>query len=124
MDKVIGIFNGMEFTIGDSILELSYLIAALLFVYGLKLLSHPATARTGNLWAAGGMGLGMLTTLLLHKDGAGNGIPLTNVWIILAAIGVGSAIGWMIARKIKMTAMPQLVSIYNATGGAASAGAV
>ena len=120
MDKVIGILNGMEFTIGDSILELSYLIAALLFVYGLKLLSHPATARTGNLWAAGGMGLAMLTTLLLHKDGNGNGIPLTNVWIILAAIGVGSAIGWIIARKVKMTAMPQLVSIYNATGGAAS----
>ncbi|MDB4584769.1 NAD(P)(+) transhydrogenase (Re/Si-specific) subunit beta, partial [Draconibacterium sp.] len=120
MDKVIGILNGMEFTIGDSILELSYLIAALLFVYGLKLLSHPATARTGNLWAAGGMGLGMLTTLLLHKDAGGNGIPLTNVWIILAAIGVGAAIGWMVARKVKMTAMPQLVSIYNATGGAAS----
>jgi NAD(P) transhydrogenase subunit beta len=120
MDKVIGIFNGMEFTIGDSLLELSYLVAALLFVYGLKLLSHPATARKGNLWAAGGMGLAMVTTLLLHKDANGSGIPLTNVWIILAAIGVGSAIGWMIARKIKMTAMPQLVSIYNATGGAAS----
>ncbi|MEN8117997.1 MAG: NAD(P)(+) transhydrogenase (Re/Si-specific) subunit beta [Bacteroidota bacterium] len=120
MDKVIGILNGMEFTIGDSILELSYLIAALLFVYGLKLLSHPATARTGNLWAAGGMGLAMITTLLLHKDAGGKGIPLTNVWIILAAIGVGAAIGWMVARKVKMTAMPQLVSIYNATGGAAS----
>lgn len=120
MDKVLGILNGMEFTIGDSLLELSYLIAALLFVYGLKLLSHPATARAGNLWAAGGMGLAMVTTLLLHKDGNGDGIPLTNVWIILAAIGIGSAIGWMIARKIKMTAMPQLVSIYNATGGAAS----
>ena len=120
MDKVIGILNGMEFTIGDSLLELSYLIAALLFVYGLKLLSHPATARTGNLWAAGGMGLAMITTLLLHKDTHGSGIPLTNVWIVLAAIGVGSAIGWIIARKIKMTAMPQLVSIYNATGGAAS----
>ncbi len=120
MDKVIGIINGMEFTIGDSLLELSYLIAALLFVYGLKLLSHPATARTGNLWAAGGMGMAMVTTLLLHKDAAGTGISLTNVWIILAAIGVGSAIGWMVARKVKMTAMPQLVSIYNATGGAAS----
>ena len=62
----------------------------------------------------------MLTTLLLHKNTHGAGIPLTNVWIILAAIGVGSAIGWVVARKIKMTAMPQLVSLYNATGGAAS----
>jgi NAD(P) transhydrogenase subunit beta len=120
MDKVLGTLNGMEFTIGDSLLELSYLIAALLFVFGLKLLAHPETARRGNLWAAGGMGLAMLTTLLLHKDSAGNGIPLTNAWIVLSAIGVGSAIGWIIARKIKMTAMPQLVSLYNATGGAAS----
>lgn len=121
MDKIIGIVNGLEITLGDSLLELSYLIAALLFVWGLKLLSHPETARKGNLWAAGGMGLAMITTLLLHKDQAGNGIPLTNVWIILAAVGVGSVIGWIVAMKVKMTAMPQLVSLYNATGGAASA---
>ena len=120
MDKVLGTLNGLEFTVGDTLLELSYLIAALLFVYGLKLLSHPATARTGNLWAAGGMGLAMLTTLLLHKNPEGDGIPLTNVWIIMAAIGVGAAIGWIVARKVKMTAMPQLVSLYNATGGGAS----
>lgn len=120
MDKVLGTINGLGYTIGDSLLELSYLIAALLFVYGLKLLSHPATARRGNLWAAGGMGLAMITTLLLHKHTDGTGIPLTNVWIILAAIGVGSVIGWIVARKVKMTAMPQLVSLYNATGGAAS----
>lgn len=121
MDNVIGTLNGIEFTIGDSLLELSYLIAALLFVYGLKLLSHPETARRGNLWAAAGMGLAMFTTILLHKDVNGAGIALTNVWIIMAAIGVGAVIGWIIARKIKMTGMPQLVSIYNATGGAASA---
>ncbi len=121
MDKVIGIINGTEFTLGDSVLELSYLIAALLFVFGLKRLSHPETARKGNLWAAAGMGLAMITTLLLHKDDAGKTIPLTNAWIVMAAIGVGAAIGWIIARKVKMTAMPQLVSFYNATGGAASA---
>ena len=121
MDKIIGTLNGIDFTVGETLLELSYLIAALLFVFGLKLLSHPETARKGNLWAAGGMGLAMLTTLLLHKNADGGGIPLANVWVILAAIGVGAAIGWIIARKIKMTAMPQLVSFYNATGGAASA---
>ena len=121
MDKVLGTLHGMDFTIGDTILELSYLIAALLFVVGLKLLSHPETARRGNLWAAGGMGLAMLTTLLLHKNADGEGISLTNIWIVLAAIGVGSVIGWIIARRIKMTAMPQLVSFYNATGGLASA---
>ena len=121
MDKVLRTLHGMDFTIGDTLLEISYLIAALLFVVGLKMLSHPESARRGNLWAAGGMGLAMLTTLLLHRNTEGNAIPLANVWIILAAIGVGSAIGWIIARRVKMTAMPQLVSIYNATGGAASA---
>ncbi|QGY48018.1 NAD(P)(+) transhydrogenase (Re/Si-specific) subunit beta [Maribellus comscasis] len=110
----------MSYTVGDTLLELSYLIAALLFVVGLKLLSHPETARRGNLWAAGGMGLAMITTLLLHKNSNGEGISLTNVWIILAAIGIGAAIGWIVARKVKMTAMPQLVSLYNATGGGAS----
>jgi NAD(P) transhydrogenase subunit beta len=121
MDKVLGVLNGTEYTLGIALLELSYLIAALLFVYGLKMLSHPETARRGNLWAAGGMGLAMITTLLLHKNPEGAGISLTNIWIILAAIGVGAATGWIVARRVKMTAMPQLVSLYNATGGAASA---
>lgn len=121
MDKVLGVLNGLEYTVGITVLELSYLIAALLFVYGLKLLSHPETARRGNLWAAGGMGLAMLTTLLLHKNPAGAGISLTNIWIILAAIAVGAIAGWIISRRVKMTAMPQLVSLFNASGGAASA---
>lgn len=121
MDKGLTLLNISGYTVGGTLLELSYLIAALLFVVGLKMLSHPRTARSGNLWAFGGMALAMLTTILLHKDGDGRGISLTNIWIILAAIGVGGAIGWTIARKVKMTAMPQLVSVYNATGGAASA---
>lgn len=120
MDQVIGNLYGIDFTLGETLLELSYLLAALFFVYGLKLLSHPETARKGNFWAAGGMFLAMITTLLLHKNHDGNGIPLANVWIILAALGVGSVIGWIAARRIKMTAMPQMVSLYNATGGAAS----
>jgi len=119
MDKVLTTISGVEFTVGGALLELSYLIAALLFVFGLKLLSHPETARRGNLWAAGGMGLAMITTLLLHKN-AGAGIPISNIFIILLFIGVGAAIGWIAARKVKMTAMPQMVSIYNATGGGAS----
>ncbi len=120
MDKVLGTLNGIDFTIGLTILELSYLIAALLFVYGLKLLSHPITARRGNLWAAIGMGLAMITTLLFHKNSNGEGIALMNVWIIILFVGLGSVIGWIVARKVKMTAMPQLVSLYNASGGAAS----
>jgi H+-translocating NAD(P) transhydrogenase subunit beta len=121
MDKGIIVTNITGFTVGGTLLELSYLIAALLFVVGLKMLSHPETARRGNLWAFGGMALAMVTTVILHRNPDGQGISLTNIWIILAAIGVGAAIGWTIARKVKMTAMPQLVSFYNATGGAASA---
>src|SRR5690554_2930849 len=121
MNTIIGTLDGMQYTIGDVVLEFSYLLAALLFVTGLKLLSHPKTARNGNLWASGGMALAMLTTILLHKDGHGNNISITNIFIIFIAIGIGAIIGWIIARKIKMTAMPQLVSFYNATGGAASA---
>jgi len=110
----------MPFTMGQAILELSYLITALLFVYGLKLLSHPETARRGNMYAAAGMLLGMITTLLLHKNSNGKGISPVNIGIILGAIGAGSVVGWLFARRIKMTAMPQLVSFFNATGGAAS----
>lgn len=108
-------------TTGDVILELSYLLAAVFFVIGLKLLSHPESARRGNLWAAAGMLMAMVTTLVLHKDAAGQGIASTNVAIIIASIVVASVLGAFIARKVKMTAMPQLVSFFNATGGAASA---
>ena len=111
----------MLFRSGDILLELSYLAAALLFVYGLKKLSHPLTARRGNLWAAGGMLLAMITTALLHKNDAGEAIPMVNLFIIIIAIGIGASTGWIIAYRVKMTAMPQLVSLYNATGGAASA---
>lgn len=121
MEQIIGNINGIDFTLGDTILELSYLIAALFFVVGLKLLSHPESARRGNFFAGGGMVLAMFTTLILHKDTGGNSIQLTNVWIILSALTIGSVIGWIVARRIKMTAMPQLVSLFNATGGAASA---
>jgi len=108
MDQIIGNLNGIDFTLGDTLLELSYLLAALLFVIGLKLLSHPETARKGNFYAAAGMLLAMITTILLHKNTAGAHIPMTNIWIILAAITVGSVIGWIIARRMHMTAIAQL----------------
>ena len=121
MDTIITSIDGIQFTVGSAILEFSYLISAVFFVIGLKLLSHPETARKGNLWAASGMILAMITTLFLHKDQAGNSIPLSNVILIVTLIIIASIIGWIIARRVKMTAMPQLVSLFNATGGAASA---
>ncbi len=106
---------------GEIILEFSYLLAAIFFVIGLKLQSNPVSARRGNLWAAAGMVLAMLTTLLLHKDSEGNAISWMNGLIVVVTIIIGTVIGAIVARKIKMTAMPQLVSFFNATGGAASA---
>ena len=121
MDKVIGTLNGTPFTMGETLLQLSYLLAALLFVYGLKLLSHPETARRGNIIAGAGMLLAMISTMFLHKNANGQGIAMTNIWIIILSIGIGTVLGWYIARRVKMTAMPQLVSFFNATGGLASA---
>jgi len=111
----------LNITNGDIILEFIYLLSALLFVYGLKLLSSPDSARRGNLWAGAGMIMAMIATMVLHRNGEGEGIKGANLAIILGAIAFGGVIGAVVARRIKMTAMPQLVSFFNATGGAASA---
>lgn len=121
MNDIIGNFNGENVTVAQSLLELSYLVAALLFVFGLKKLSHPDTARTGNLWAVGGMLLAILTTTFLYHNPSGAYIPLSNLILIFIVVALASVIGWMVGKRVKMTAMPQLVSFYNATGGAASA---
>lgn len=113
--------NTLNLTNGEIILEFIYLLSALFFVWGLKLLSSPDSARRGNLWAAAGMLLAMIATMLFHRDGYGNGIKAVNLAIILGAIALGGVYGAVVARRIKMTAMPQLVSYFNATGGAASA---
>lgn len=118
MDKIITYTQEIAFTLGGSILEISYLIASVLFITGLKMLSHPDTARRGNIWAAIGMGLAILATILFHRM---DGEPIGNVVYILIAIALGTVIGWLIAVKVKMTAMPQLVSFFNGMGGAAAA---
>jgi NAD(P) transhydrogenase subunit beta len=107
-----------QFLYGITILEITYIIASVLFVIGLKMLSHPLTARRGNILAAFGMSFAILATILFHKK---DGEPIGNIPFILAAIVIGTIIGWMIAKKVKMTAMPQLVSFFNGMGGAAAA---
>lgn len=118
MNEIINYTNSFSFSAGDSVLEISYLIASVLFIFGLKMLSHPDKARRGNILAAIGMGMAILTTILFHKV---DGEPIGNIPWILGAIAVGTVIGWMIAVKVKMTAMPQLVSFFNGMGGAAAA---
>jgi NAD(P) transhydrogenase subunit beta len=107
-----------QFPYGITILEITYIIASVLFIIGLKMLSHPLTARRGNILAAFGMGFAIVATILFHKK---DGEPIGNIPFILAAIVIGSIIGWVIAKKVKMTAMPQLVSFFNGMGGAAAA---
>jgi NAD(P) transhydrogenase subunit beta len=107
-----------ELNTGISILEISYIIASVLFILGLKMLSHPLSARRGNIFAAAGMAMAVITTLLFHQR---DGKPIGNIGLIILAIAIGSVIGLVIARRVKMTAMPQLVSFFNGMGGAAAA---
>ena len=90
-----------------------YILAFVLFIAGLKLGTHPTTARRGNGVAALGMAVAVITTLLM--DGIGN-------WgIIIGGIVVGSLIGAVASKRVQMTAMPQMVAIYNGVGGGAIA---
>lgn len=107
-----------QFPYGISILEITYVVTSILFILGLKMLSHPLTARRGNILAAFGMGFAILATIIFHKK---DGEPIGNVPWIIAAIVIGTVIGWVIAKRVKMTAMPQLVSFFNGMGGAAAA---
>lgn len=118
MNALILLNTALPVTVG---LEYSYLLAAIMFVIGLKLQSHPETARKGNLWAASGMILPMITTFALHRSPDGSSISLINGLAVILTIVAGSIVGAIMARKVKMTAMPQMVSFFNATGGAASA---
>jgi NAD(P) transhydrogenase subunit beta len=113
--------TGNELAFSQTLLDVSYLMAAVLFVIGLKMMSKPESARAGNIWAGVGMLLAMVTTLLLHRDMHSHAIPVENILLIILVIFLGSIVGAVIARKVKMTAMPQMVSFFNATGGAASA---
>lgn len=107
-----------QFSYGISILEIIYVIASVLFILGLKLLSHPLTARRGNALAATGMILAIIATIIFHRK---DGEPIGNIPLILTAIVIGTLIGWVIARRVRMTAMPQLVSFFNGMGGGAAA---
>ncbi|UCD74627.1 MAG: NAD(P)(+) transhydrogenase (Re/Si-specific) subunit beta, partial [Phycisphaerales bacterium] len=101
-----------------------YVVAAILFIFGIKGLTHPRTAVQGNLKALAGMLLAMLATLLMYTGDL-------NVWdgwyLWVLGIIIGSAVGLIAAKLVQMTAMPEMVALYNGSGGAASmlvAGAV
>ncbi len=97
----------------SSIINLSYLIGALAFVWGLRQLSSPDTARRGNVLAGFGMGIAIIATMITPLENANN----NYAWIIGGML-VGGIVGFFAAKKVKMTAMPQMVSIFNGLGGA------
>src|SRR6185312_3217809 len=103
---------------GISILSVSYLVASVTYIIGLKMLSKPSTARAGNLIAAAGMIVAIFATIFLYKF---NGQSLGNFAWIFSAMIIGCIIGWLVAKKVKMTAMPELVSFFNGMGGACAA---
>ncbi|MGW3115783.1 NAD(P)(+) transhydrogenase (Re/Si-specific) subunit beta [Streptomyces sp. NPDC001107] len=96
-----------------------FLATAACFVLGLHLMNHPRTARRGNALSAGAMAVAIAATVWLV---AHEGAISTTGWLVLASGGlVGAALGLYAAREVKMTAMPQLVSLFNAVGGGAAA---
>ncbi len=98
------------------ILPLSYLIGSVTFIIGLKMLSHPDSARKGNLVAAVGMTIAILATIFLYTDENGN--KLGNYAWIFGGLIIGSIVGTLAAKKVQMTAMPEMVSLFNGMGGA------
>ena len=103
----------MGFANIDAVIDIAYLIAATLFIVGLKGLGSPATARRGNNLAATGMFLAVGATLLTPG--------LKDIPLMLLGIAVGAVLSVWLALKVRMTAMPQMVALFNGTGGAASA---
>ena len=96
----------------EIIINLTYVVAAGLFIFGLKLLSHPASARKGNIISAIGMLIAVVATLLDHQ--------IITYQYIFAGMLIGACYGGWKARSVQMTQMPEMVSLFNGFGGAAS----
>jgi len=101
----------------QSLLELAYLIGSVTFIIGLKMMGNAKTARNGNLIAASGMLIAIVGTIVLHE---GPVDPLIY-GLIFGAITSGTLVGWLAAKKVQMTKMPELVSMFNGMGGACAA---
>jgi len=101
-----------------NILTLCYIFASVTFILGLKMLSNPLTARRGNLIAAAGMVIAIFGTIFLYED---DGHKLGNYLWIFSGLAIGGIVGTLAAKKVKMTAMPEMVSLFNGMGGACAA---
>ncbi len=102
-----------EFFSMRSVIEVSYFIAAILFIFGLKRMSSPVTARGGIVWAGAGMVVATVVTFLYPGMG--------NYALMMVAIFVGGVAAWVSGKKVAMTDMPQMIALYNGMGGGAAA---
>src|SRR5688572_30935321 len=98
---------------GGDIATLLYVLSFSLFIIGVRRGTHPTTAKQGNLIAAGGMAVAVVTTLLL--DG------IDNWGLIILGLGIGTTVGVVASLRVQMTQMPQMVALYNGVGGGAVA---
>jgi H+-translocating NAD(P) transhydrogenase subunit beta len=98
---------------GGDVATLLYILSFSLFIFGVRRGTHPTTAKQGNLIAAGGMAIAIVTTLLLRGIG--------DWGLILAGLAIGTAVGVVASIRVQMTAMPQMVALYNGVGGGAVA---
>jgi NAD(P) transhydrogenase subunit beta len=99
----------------QTLTQLSYLIAAALFILGLKRMSSPVTAVSGVRWAGVGMLLATIVTLMFM------GASSLNLILVITAIVIGSIIAWVSGKRVAMTDMPQMIALYNGMGGGAAA---
>jgi NAD(P) transhydrogenase subunit beta len=107
--------------ISNFVLLLAYLVGSVTFILGLKMLSHPDSARKGNLIAAAGMIIAILATIFLYRykgHEEGEPVRLHNLTWIFGGLIIGTIVGWLAAKKVQMTAMPEMVSLFNGMGGA------
>jgi proton-translocating NAD(P)+ transhydrogenase subunit beta len=103
----------MTLALSQNVVNLMYVVASVGLILGIKGLSHPATARRGNFLAAAGMTIAVAFTFASPE--------IDEYWLIVVGIAIGAVIGAVSARKVKMTAMPQMVALFNGVGGGAAA---
>jgi NAD(P) transhydrogenase subunit beta len=99
-------------SLSPEVINFTYIACAVLFIFGLKMLGHPDTARRGNLLSAVGMGVAIVVTLFSQQ--------IVSFEYIVGAMIVGALVGALAARMVAMTSMPEMVALFNGSGGAAS----
>jgi H+-translocating NAD(P) transhydrogenase subunit beta len=111
----------------NNLLEICYLIGSVTFIVGLKMMGNAKTARRGNTIGAVGMTIAILGTIFLFQKRSNGAVDINYevpgiiYGLIFGAIAIGTAIGWMTAKRVQMTKMPELVSMFNGMGGACAA---